>query len=169
MSEEGFRLIDEDAGHLVGSFKNVFVTVWWAPATVEQVQRLPAQQEPLGRGYPRGYAALAILDAGAGRVSAEVRAIAEKRLRQQPPNLVAVAQVIEGTGFGAAAVRSVASALTLLSRSGVHTRTFDALDPAAYWLMGKLNTAVYAPDLVKAVRGARRTGPDGGRPQTPGR
>jgi len=45
-----------------------------------------------------------------------------------------LANVIEGRGFWAASIRSVASGLALLSRVKFEQRIFDAVDPAALWL-----------------------------------
>ena len=155
MEQGAWNVVERSDGHLVATYKNVFVTMWWAPARVEQLRGLPAHQDEMGRRWPGGWGTLAVLGADAGKISAEVRAEGERITKHQKQGMRAIAQVIEGTGFGAAAVRSVASALTLFKRSGPPTKIFDALGPGVAWLMHELGTPADAPALLKALRAAR--------------
>ncbi len=51
--------------------------------------------------------------------------------------LIAHALVVEGTGFGAALLRSSATSLAFLMRSKVSTKAFDTPQPAARWLAAR--------------------------------
>jgi hypothetical protein len=155
MANTSLTLLERSDGHLVGSFDDIFVSIWWAPADVAQLLALAEYQEEMARDYPAGYGSLTILGAGAGKVSAEVRAEAERVSRRGSLHIRANAQVIEGTGFGAAAVRSVAMAIMALSGSRAPFKMFDSLSPAAGWLTLKLGKPKLAAPLVNAVLDAR--------------
>lgn len=60
------------------------------------------------------------------------RLVAEIRAKHAPKQL-AIATVIEGDGFRAAAVRAVASGLNMLSREPFPSKNFDTLEDAVPW------------------------------------
>ena len=155
MPSSGLKLLTKSEGHLVGSFENVFVSMWLEPATVEQLRALRGYQDAFARDFPDGFGNLAILGAGAGKVSPEVRAEGERITKSPSPSIRATAQVIEGKGFGAAAVRSVAAALMKLNTAPTPTKIFDSLPTGAAWLMITLAKPHATAKLVEAVLQAR--------------
>ena len=133
-----------DDAHLAALWHDVYVTAWWGDTTVARLRGVDAYQREVLRRRPAGFVALALLSSSKVGMSAEVRAEAERVSRESPPQLRAIAQVIHGTGFAAAAIRSVATGITMLSTRGRAVKIFDTLEPAAAWLAPRAN-ALLAP------------------------
>jgi hypothetical protein len=73
--------------------------------------------------------------------------------------MVAAAQVVEGTGFRAAAVRSALTLIEMALRPPYAMKIFSDASSGARWLSSELEaTAAYAPDagqLIKVVHELR--------------
>ncbi|HXU74467.1 MAG TPA: hypothetical protein VN947_34470 [Polyangia bacterium] len=134
-------VIDRGENHLFGTWHNVFVTMWRGRATLETMKRVSAVQGQLDKRFGGGYCALAVLSMSSLRMDAEMRDEA-KRLTDNPgPSLRAIAQVILGTGLGAATTRMVASGLMLVRRSKTPSKLFDDVASAASWLLPHIRAA----------------------------
>ena len=74
------------------------------------------------------------------------------------PGLRAMVTVVEGEGFGTAAVRAVLSGLQMVLRVPFPMRTVRSLDEASVWLSGQFPGAWSTPDaLACAVKLRMRT------------
>jgi hypothetical protein len=129
------NILDRDDRMLVATWHNVYVTLWRGMATLEGLRRVGHHQQRLDQRFTDGYCALAVIRASVARMDPEVRAEAT-RLSQNPgQNLKAIAQVIEGTGLGAATTRMIASALMLVRKTKTPSKLFDDVPAAVRWLM----------------------------------
>lgn len=91
--------------------------------------------EQINRRFTNGFCALAIMHLNALDLPPEARAEAKQMSDNPGSNLKAIAQVILGTGFGAAATRAVASGLMLVRKTKVPTKLFDDVASGLTWLM----------------------------------
>jgi hypothetical protein len=144
-------VLDRSEGHLIATFDNVLVTAWRAPGTMEQLRALPRHAESLARRYPKGYGTLLLLSPDAVKASAEVRAEGNRVAKNPVGITLATANVLEGKGFGAAALRALMHTYTMLNPNRTPTRTFDTLPPAATWLMAQLGAPDRASHLAASV------------------
>src|SRR6478736_9951333 len=104
-------VLDRDENHLFGTWHNVFVTLFRGRATLETIKRVSACSQQLDTRFADGYCTIAVLSMSSLQMDADMRAEAARLTNNPGPNLKAIAQVIQGTGFGAAATRMVASGL----------------------------------------------------------
>jgi hypothetical protein len=153
-------VLAEDEGFVLGAYRSVFINIWRGVATMERLRRTLRESEGLARKFPDGYGTLAILGAAHVAMPPEVRAFAEQLSRNPPASLKAIAHVIEGSGFGAAATRSLAAGMMLLNRAGSPIKIFDRPEAAAIWLMPRLGiddraAASGLADAVVELRAAR--------------
>jgi hypothetical protein len=114
------------------------------------------RREVAGR-FPEGFVALAVLPHVSleAPLLKELRAEAERLMTTSPKELLAVAEVIEGSGFLAATVRSIATGLVLVTRPPFPTRIFAGVEPAAAWLAAwadRGERATAPRRLVEAMR-----------------
>jgi hypothetical protein len=157
MGQTGLSVLEQDEIHLVGLWHNVLVTLWRGSTTLESMKQLGVHHREADRRFVNGFCALAVVEAVSSlRMDPEVRAEAA-RLSQNPgQNLKASAQVIQGTGLGAATTRMIASGLMLLRKKTMPSKLFDELPAAARWLMAYVKPAAQEPtptaaDLVSAI------------------
>jgi len=128
-----------DEAHLAAIHRNVYITAWWGETTAARLRRVGEIQNELARKWPKGFVALALIRSVNANLPADVRAEAEKLSKEPAPNLKAIAQVIYGEGFAAAAIRSVATGMVLIARHPRPTKIFGTLESAATWLVPYMN------------------------------
>jgi hypothetical protein len=132
---ERLEILDARGRDLVGLWRNVLVVAIRALPEADQLHRIHEIQRDVAARFPRGFAALAILPVLSPRpLSKEMREAAELVTGDAPPELLAVAEVIEGRGFVAAAIRSIATGLILVTRPRWPMRIFASVEPAAAWV-----------------------------------
>jgi hypothetical protein len=128
-------VLDRGENHLFGTWHNVFVTLWRGKATLEAMKRVGVYGQQLDARFTDGYCAIAVLSMSSLRMDAEMRKEATRLTDNPGPNLKAIAQVIQGTGLGAATTRMVASGLMLVRKTKIPSKLFDDVATAARWLM----------------------------------
>jgi len=152
------RVLASDEAYLAATYRNVFLTAWWGETTVARLRRVGVIQGDVERQWPKGFVALALIRSANANLPADVRAEAERLSSQPSASLRAIAQVIYGTGFAAAAIRSVATGMQIVTRQPRPTKIFDTLENAAAWLEPRVaelpepKGTLAAADLARAVR-----------------
>ena len=153
------RIFVSDEAHLAAIHRNIYLTAWWGETTVARLRRVGEIGHELARQWPKGFVALALIHSkNAPSLPPDVRAEAQKLSREPAANMRAIAQVIYGSGFVAAAVRSIATGMVLLSRSRKPTKIFGTLERASTWLVPHVNALPEPADkitdtsLVKNIR-----------------
>jgi hypothetical protein len=143
------RIFVSDEAHLAAIHRNVYITAWWGETTVARLRRVGEIGHELARQLPKGFVALALIhSANAPNLPADVRAEAQKLSREPAENMRAIAQVIYGSGFVAAAVRSIATGMVLLQRTKKPTKIFGKLENAATWLVPHMNALPEPADKI---------------------
>lgn len=150
-------VLEKAENYLFATWHNVFVTLWRGTATLETLKRVAVHQGQLDKRFTGGYCALAVLSMKALRMDSEMRAEAARLTDSPGPNLKAIAQVIQGTGLGAATTRMIASGLILVrKKSKTPSKIFDDIPAAARWLLPHIKPSAQegpaTPDaLVSAI------------------
>jgi hypothetical protein len=140
---------------LAALYRNVFITAWWGETTVARLKRVGAVQSEVARAWPKGFVALALIRSANTNLPPDVRAEAERLTKDPSSCLRAIAQVIHGSGFAAAAIRSIATGMQLLSRHGRPSKIFDSLDNATVWLVPQMSQLPGPPGTVTPEELAR--------------
>lgn len=129
------RLLGSDRHHRMGTWGPVFFVLWKGevePRTADRIQvGLRAFAQTLG-GHRA--ALLTVVEQGAPIPSSEARAALANVLRHGADAVLASAVVMEGDGFRASMVRSVATGLALVARQPFPHRVFARTEDAAEWL-----------------------------------
>jgi hypothetical protein len=133
------RIFVSDEAHLAAIHRNVYITAWWGETTVARLKRVGEIQNELARKWPKGFVAIALIRSANANLPADVRAEAERLSKEPAANLRAIAQVIYGSGFAAAVIRSVATGMVLIARRPRPTKIFGTLETAATWLVPHMN------------------------------
>jgi hypothetical protein len=150
-------ILDTHGRNVVGLWENVFLSIWRESPTPDRLRRIAVLQDEVARRFPRGFVSLAMLPNLRLTLTAETRAEAERVAARAPQSLNAIAIVTEGRGFLAAAVRSVATCVSMVLPGKRPLRIFGGQEPAVAWLATYLDRDVRAtaPRLLMAA--IRRT------------
>jgi hypothetical protein len=152
---ERLEVLDADGRDLVGLWRNVLVIALRTQPTAARLRRLDEIQRAVAARFPGGFVALAILpNLRAFPFDDDLREEAVRLTSSTPPELLAVAEIIEGKGFIAASIRSIATGMVFIARPKWAMRVFPGVEPAAAWLarwVDKGDTSV-TRRLVEAVK-----------------
>jgi hypothetical protein len=124
-----------------------------------------AEIEQVGRDliarHGAGIAVLVIIPSVAKPPPEEVRTAITNMLARVAPSLRCVCWLVEGSGFGAAAVRAALTGLQLVSRSPYPTRVCSSVGEALSWILPHMrdgNTRLgTVSDAVQAIAEGRKT------------
>jgi len=126
-------------GSVVASCNNVLmVFALAAPSGKDFDALVDAGIRVLPARWPSGYGVMLCVGRGVRPPDRAGRERAVSALRRLGPRTRAMACVVLGQGFGAAAVRSVMSAAGLAIRSDYETKVFDSTTTALTWLTRRL-------------------------------
>jgi hypothetical protein len=134
LAPERLEILTAGGRDLVGLWQNVLVLAFRSAPSVEQLRALEGIQRDVAARFPHGYVSLAVLPGLSRPLDAEVRDSALALTASSPPELRAVAMVIDGRGFLAATTRSLATGIVLLTRPRWPVKIFPGVEPAAAWL-----------------------------------
>lgn len=147
---EPWRIVVDQDDHVLASWQQIFAVVWRNETTLEGVRALESECRNFATKHPQGIGLLTIVSARAPMPPGLVRQAVADFLAQGGAYIKCSAVLMEGTGFRAAAVRSVVTGLTMIAKQayphrvcGVHdavsmlSRTLSstsgrAVDPAAF-------------------------------------
>ena len=144
------RLLGSDRHHRMGTWGPVFFVLWKGevePRTADRIQvGLLAFAQTLGG---QRAAILTVVEKQAPTPSSEARAALSNVLRHGADAVIASAVVMEGDGFRASIVRSVATGLALVARQPFPHRVFARTEDAAEWLDLRLGGQALHPSAAQ--------------------
>jgi hypothetical protein len=129
------KVLERGDGYLLGLWHNVFVTLWRGSPTLEAMRRVGVLHDEVDRTFVDGYCVLAVMGMTSVRLAPEVRAEATRLSENPGQHVQAIAQVILGTGLGAATTRMIATGLMLVRKRKVPTKLFNDVPAGAQWLL----------------------------------
>lgn len=140
------------------AWKDVIITVWFNPATVESVAAFAAGCKKLEGTSARVSTVHLMVPGGRTLPSTEARHALIRVFKDYAPYTVSVAVVIPGTGFWAGAIRSLVTALTIVVPGVNPPRIFADIDGVAAWLpevhREKTGNVLEPAELFRALREA---------------
>lgn len=156
MPAEAPAILHREGGLVVAQIGMVCVAVWRADSTVARVGR---QSEALGRVVrqaPGQAAFFCVIEPSSAPPNDKAREASSAMLRSYGTDLVATAVVIEGSGFRASIVRSVASGIVWLarSRSKVPVSYFADVEAGATWMAGHVPLRSLE-DFIRSIEATR--------------
>lgn len=150
------EIAGESADCAFGSESGVLIASWRGDVGMESVQALVAYRNEMLKD--RFVGAIHMAEESVRLPPAEIRAAARAGVESRGDVRHGIALIIFGSGFGASAIRSVATAIFTL-RAGPPTRIFADVKSAALWLSERVEPgALDAGRLVSACESIRRAG-----------
>jgi len=153
-----WNVVTKTHDYALATWNEIAALVWRHDTTLEGIQNSNTLVADVARQHPKGIALLTLISEVAPMPSSEARkTLAE--LMSSNRFIRCSAVIMEGTGFRAAAVRSVVTGLTLLSRHEFPHRICDVEGAVKMYtdVMPRVTGRAWDPDAVRrAINDLRR-------------
>jgi hypothetical protein len=154
------RLLLADEKVLVGSFSNICVVVWRGVPTLDAIERVGASYTRMRGEFPTGFAPIVIVEDGVGLPEEPVRQKMADLMDRQGKSILSMAGVQEASGFRGSAIRSVLTAINLLSTATYPRKFFASVEQAVLWVLPYANPSstlpLSTPQVVESIAELRR-------------
>lgn len=137
-------------GFNAGLVGPLHISVWDAAVTTEHARNAATLLTTLAKSEPR-VLVLAVLGPNTPPPDGAVRDIFASEFARLGNRVMAVANVIEGQGFRAAAMRAVVTGLTLVVRANHPQKACATVEEGSLWIAEQSEGAVTASDITRAV------------------
>jgi len=152
------NLLHADDRLALASCGAVYISVLRKPLTVEGAAQLRLQARRMATRHGDKHASFSVIEqSAAGAPPPEVRE-AMSRLAKEFP-IICAGIVLEGSGFGPAAIRTLIAGIYLVTKKLYPHKVFDQPRAAATWmvpLMAQTGVTQTVTELVAAVEATRR-------------
>lgn len=126
-------LVVQTSDHLIGTWRNVVILVWKNETTLAGVDAVQTAYDDLAKANPSGVFMLTIVESGAPMPPSSVRDALARFLANGNGRTLLSGVAHEGTGFRAAAVRSVVTGLAVIGQLPYPHKVFATVSEAASW------------------------------------
>jgi hypothetical protein len=144
-STPGANIIHVEKDYALATLDNIFIVIWRHETTMAGALALRRECLSFGDSHPQGIVLLTIIEERAPMPPSEPRAEIATFLRDASPHIKASGVVFEGSGFRAAAVRSVVISLTMLAGQSYPHKVFANLVETAVFLEREAGTKLKIP------------------------
>lgn len=141
-------------GFRAGLFGPLHISIWDTQVVPEHARSAAALLAQLGRVEDRALV-LAVLGPNTPPPDGIVRDIFASEFSRLGPRVVAVANVIEGQGFRAAAMRAVVTGLALVIQAGPRQKACMTLEEGAMFIAERSEGRLQADAVRRAALGLR--------------
>ena len=111
-----WKVVTKNHDYALASWNEIVAVVWRHETTVEAVRQLDEAVAELARSHPKGIGMLTVVAEGAPLPPSAARKAIADLLTASTAFIRCSVVIMEGTGFRAAAVRSVVTGLTMLAK-----------------------------------------------------
>ena len=132
------------------AFREYFIVVWRTQTTVPLVRAMGRNVERFAAQQDKSISMIVIVEEGCAMPDGPTRDVMATDMKRHETFTKHMALVYEGTGFRAAALRSIVAGLHFVSRQRVSTKVLSSVEAAAEWLAGTSGA-----EIVAAVARAR--------------
>lgn len=119
--------------HIIATWANAVILVWRNETTLAGVSAVQKVYDELAALHPQGIFLVTVVEFGAPMPPPEVRDALAVFLANGSGRMILSAVAHEGTGFRAAAVRSVVTGLAVLAKLPYPHKVFATVDEASAW------------------------------------
>jgi hypothetical protein len=151
-----FDRVQRSPGFVCGSRGPLLISVWDAAPTLEMASIAASVLQQVAR-TESGVVVLSVLGPNTPPPEGAVRQAFAESFDRHKSRIAAVAQVVEGEGFRAAAMRSVLVGITLLLRPGFEQKACATIADAAQFLSEHSKGKVGAADVIRGVTELRQS------------
>jgi hypothetical protein len=153
------EVVHSERDFTVMTFQQVFVVIFHQETTVSAVGTLRRELPAFAAQHPAGIALLTIVEPDAPMPTSDAREALADFMNDKRQSILISGVAYEGTGFRAAAVRSVVTGLTVLARQPFPHKVFPTIDDASQWMITNLRGGKAGPTevrgLIDAISAAR--------------
>lgn len=152
-----FRVEANEPGHRFVASGDTAIVVWLRTPTVAAARRMFPFLSSVSGECGGSICVLAIIEPSAALPDPATRAVMAEAMAKTASLTKRIATIIDGEGFRASAMRSVASGLQLLARKTAPMKNFRSVEAAVPWLCedAKGGGAERIKELNRAVLFAR--------------
>ena len=156
------RVLCSDESHCTGTWGRFFMVVWKGSTTVEAARAIQYGLRDFAAGHGgQRVVLITVVEASAPLPNADARTALSNILRFCADDVLCSGVAMEGDGFRAAAVRGVATGLSLVARQPFPHQVFASVGQAAAWVTRHVNKQspskpMAASDIERAVDCLRR-------------
>jgi hypothetical protein len=145
-------------------YKEVFVVIFHHETTVSAAVTLRKEYTAFAAQHPAGTGLLTIVEPDAPMPSSDAREALADFMNDNRQSILVSGVAYEGSGFRAAAVRSVVTGLTMLARQPFPHKVFPTLEDASQWMVANLRGgkagATEVRRFIDAISAARAELPE---------
>ena len=137
---------------MIGVCQNTVLTYSVDAPNPEYLGGWMSTVERVATQFPTGLLVITIIDRHARAPDDSSRARIRQTVLRHAAVIQAFAYVVEGEGFGAAAVRSALSLISMAARYPFPQKVFSRVEDAVPWMLSRPSTQESgAPDAVKLI------------------
>jgi hypothetical protein len=153
-----------DAQHVIAVYQDTILTYSGGAPTSEYLDGWARTVEQVAVRFPTGILAVTIIDRDARAPDDSGRARVRSAVERHADSIRAFAYVVEGEGFGAAAVRSAVSLISIAARYPFPLKVFGRVEEAVPWVLsctahqaaGRALDAAKLIEIAHSLRGQIR-------------
>jgi hypothetical protein len=118
----------------MGEWENVCIFVYFGQPSIGSAQSAAEGYRSMGERHPDGLVSVVVVQEGVPLPDPDVRRTVSEVMKEVAPSIRAMCGVYESSGFIGAAMRSVITAMTLMSKASYRTNTVSNVRDAAAWI-----------------------------------
>jgi hypothetical protein len=142
----------QDAVHVISVCENTILTYSSDAPNTRYLVAWARTVESVAEQYPDGILAITLIDRHARAPDDVSKAHIRNTVLRHAAEIKAFAYVVEGEGFGAAAIRSALSLMSLAARYPFPMKVFGRVEDAAPWVLSRHEQhTARAEDAVRLV------------------
>jgi hypothetical protein len=153
-SRANLRVLYLDEAHAVGALGEVLIMLSRAEPSLEFLQRTVRLIQDTAREHPEGLGLFVVISADAKPPSDAARQYFARSVTEYGQKVRAMARIVEGIGFLAAAKRSAIAMIQLVSRLPFPAKVFGTQTEAAVWLTQEITKTTQVRRSVTELIGA---------------
>ena len=147
----GAHIVHVEKDYALASFGDVFIVIWRHETTISGAEAVRSGCFEFAKTRPQGIVLLTIIEERAPMPPADPRSHLATFMRDASDIIKASGVVFEGSGFRAAAVRSVVISLTMLAGQKYPHKVFANLVETAVFLEREVGTVLATPFTAQSL------------------
>lgn len=140
----------------LATWEDTFILIWHRNTTVSGVTTLERSLNEFAPTRPKGIGLVTVVEESAPMPPSDARDALAQFLERASSHIKVSAVAFEGSGFRAAAVRSVVAGLTMVARQSYPHKVFASVEEGAAWMSPQMPNPTSAKDLSEAVAELRQ-------------
>jgi len=139
--DTSFEVLERGPAVLYGDCSGIWVMILHRRPSVVDMELARPALKSMHERHPDGFPTLTwVLPEAGWSMDADARQTAAAVTKAFDAAILTMANVVEGEGFAAAAVRAIVAGIDLLSRAAAPKKTFKKLDDAVAWCASRRPT-----------------------------